>query len=447
MRKIISTMMLVAAAAMASVSCQKEDTHSRVENGYISFISTNPETRTEWNGQTVVWSVDDVIRVACQQDGTWYTSGTPSKAKLYVSETLSADALAEGAESVQFKVKTGNNAFPADLTGILQFYALYPSNVADASFDQDTSCESVKIAVEQKVSSSTYDRSCDIMWGKATTTCGAMPTGPVPIVWNRVVAHANISLNKIEGIVTGEKINKITLTAQEDAALAGTFNLNMATGEFSAQSTSNTITLTCDNIIADASGNVEFWACVNPCTLTELDIEVDTDKAVYTIKKTGFSRDFKVNQRNILPINMSTATRTAKEVVGESYVYTFTSNAWADNTNSWISNANGYQKKDQGISVTVAKTGAGATTKSSMANVSKIIVTYCTNASTGAGSIQVSVNNNDTRTLDVTTNGGTAHRTLEFDYSQSKPTGVVSFKVNCTKNSIYIKSIEIIASN
>ena len=136
-----------------------------------------------------------------------------------------------------------------------------------------------------------------------------------------------------------------------------------------------------------------------------------------------------------------------KAVAGISYLYTFTSNAWADATSSWTSIANGYQKKDQGIWVTVAKTGAGASTKSSMTNVSKVIVTYCTNASSGAGSIQVSVNNDNTQTLNVTTDGGSSHRTLEFDYSQSKPTGVVSFKVNCTTNSIYIKSIEIIVTN
>ena len=668
--------MLVAAAAMAFVSCQKETAPTQVEDGYISFTSANPETKTAWNGETIVWSVGDNIRVACQNNGTWYTSGTTPKAKLYASTALSSDALEQGAESVQFKVKTGADYFPTNLEGELQFYALYPSGVADASFDQDTSCESVKIATEQKVSSSTYDSSCDIMWGKAITTCESMPTDPLAIVWNRVVAHANITLNKIPDIVAGEKINTIKLTAQENAALAGTFDLNMATGEFSANSASNTITLTCDNIIADASGNVEFWACINPCTLTELDIEVDTDKAVYTIKKTGFSREFLVNQRNLLPINMSGATREEKEltgaslpfqqmfdsidktnstalsalegfvelekvypntgavrigntssagtlttnllnlssdfyvrvmakgydadevtlyveaggttqtvdlitfgdagfveyvlnfdaidgsekvifytpskvrvivdeieicegsavpqptilaqtpekvaanggtgeiaytilnpiggemltavsnqswltissvsdnkvmfnvtateekdersaevaltygtvstivivkqekaVAGISYLYTFTSNAWADATSSWTSIANGYQKKDQGISVTVAKTGAGASTKSSMTNVSKVIVTYCTNASSGAGSIQVSVNNDNTQTLNVTTDGGSSHRTLEFDYSQSKPTGVVSFKVNCTTNSIYIKSIEIIVTN
>ena len=319
MRKIFSTMMLVAAAAMTFVSCQKEIAPTQVEDGYISFTSANPETKTAWNGETIVWSVGDNIRVACQNNGTWYTSGSTPKAKLYASIALSSDALEQGAESVQFKVKTGDGSFPTDLEGELQFYALYPSGVADASFDQDTSCESVKIATEQKVSSSTYDSSCDIMWGKATTTCESIPTDPLAIVWNRVVAHANITLNKIPDIVAGEKINTIKLTAQENAALAGTFDLNMATGEFSAYSASNTITLTCDNIIADASGNVEFWACINPCTITSLDIEVETDAATYTVSKTGFSREFLANHRNVLPINMSDAERLEKVVSSATY--------------------------------------------------------------------------------------------------------------------------------
>lgn len=436
-------MMLVAAAAMASVSCQKEEHNAQEEYVTLTFASENPVTKTHWDGQTVTWSSEDAIRVALMIGDTWYHDN--SGAKLYQSNKLKSDNQTAKFSVTDFKAE---KITEGNWTGAYQFYGLYPASAEDANFGKTASKASIEIPTEQTLSSDTFDKSADILWGKAVDTYSSLPSSDVSMVWDRVVAHACISLNDIKGIVPGEIVKKITFIAQSDADLTGGYELHMVTGEFTPKSSAtNKVVLASSEGITLAGDDLTFWACVNPCTLTELDIEVDTDKAVYTIKKTDFSRDFKVNQRNILPIDMSTATRTAKEVVGESYVYTFTSNAWADNTNSWISNANGYQKKDQGISVTVAKTGAGATTKSSMANVSRIIVTYCTNTSTGAGSIQVSVNNNDTRTLDVTTNGGTAHRTLEFDYSQSKPTGVVSFKVNCTQNSIYIKSIEIIASN
>ncbi len=319
-------MMLFAAAAIASVSCQKESVATNEEQTYMTFTSVDPVSKTQWNGQTIIWSQDDNIRIACQtgQD-EWYVSGSTPSAKLYVSE-----AAEQGGESVKFRVKTGSSSFPADLTGNLQFFALYPSSVEDASFSQTTSCASIKIG-DQKTSSNTYDSSADILWGKSAKTYTTIPTEDVSILWNRVVAHACISLNKINGAVQGEKIDKITLAAQQGAILTGTFDLNMATGEFSPTKTvSNTITLSCENIVADASGNVTFWACINPCTITSLDITVETDAATYTCSKSGFSREFLQNKRNILPVDMSGATRTAKEVEEVTGYYVKVTEAPAD---------------------------------------------------------------------------------------------------------------------
>ena len=141
-------MMLFAVAAIASVSCQKEIVATNEEQTYMTFTSVDPVSKTEWNGQTIVWSQGDNIRIACQtgQD-EWYVSGSTPSAKLYVSE-----AAEQGGESVKFRVKTGSSSFPADLTGNLQFFALYPSSVEDASFSQETSCASIKIG-DQKTSS------------------------------------------------------------------------------------------------------------------------------------------------------------------------------------------------------------------------------------------------------------------------------------------------------
>ena len=76
------------------------------------------------------------------------------------------------------------------------------------------------------------------------------------------------------------------------------------------------MTVNCTDIVADASGNVTFWACINPCTVTSLNIVVDTDRAVYTIDKTGLNCEFLVNKRNVLPVNMSAAVRTPKDLTG-----------------------------------------------------------------------------------------------------------------------------------
>ena len=128
----------------------------------------------------------------------------------------------------------------------------------------------------------------------------------------------------------------------------------------------------------------------------------------------------------------------------EETTYTFTSKAWADATNSWTSNADGnqYNNDNQGVQVTTGTTGAGAETKNSLDNVSKVVIKYCTNATKGVGSITVTVGTAEL-SKDVTKTGGTELRDLEFAFDNKS--GKVSFKVVCTTNSIYVNSVTITA--
>lgn len=128
----------------------------------------------------------------------------------------------------------------------------------------------------------------------------------------------------------------------------------------------------------------------------------------------------------------------------EETTYTFTSKAWADATNSWTSNADGnqYNNDNQGVQVTTGTTGAGAETKNSLDNVSKVVIKYCTNATKGVGSITVTVGTAEL-SKDVTNTGGTELRDLEFAFDNKS--GKVSIEVECTTNSIYVNSVTITA--
>lgn len=124
--------------------------------------------------------------------------------------------------------------------------------------------------------------------------------------------------------------------------------------------------------------------------------------------------------------------------------YTFTSKSWEDATNSWTSTKDGNQlTSGQGVQVTANVSGAGAETKSALSNVSKVVVNYCTNSSKGAGSIKVSVGNSEV-SHDVTKNGGTSLRDLEFDFNNAS--GKLAIEVTCTTNSIYVNSVTITAA-
>lgn len=128
----------------------------------------------------------------------------------------------------------------------------------------------------------------------------------------------------------------------------------------------------------------------------------------------------------------------------ETKTYTFTSKSWADATNSWTSYKDGSQlTSGQGVQVTTTASGASAYTKASVDQVSKVVVTYCTNASRGAGKINVAVGDGTAVSKDVTKTGGTTLRTLEYTFA--KESGQVKFSVTCTTNSIYVNSVAITA--
>ncbi len=125
----------------------------------------------------------------------------------------------------------------------------------------------------------------------------------------------------------------------------------------------------------------------------------------------------------------------------ETSTYTFTSKAWADETNSWTSTKDANQlTTGLGVQVTSGVTGAGAKSNAAFDKVSKVVVTYCTNASKGAGSIEVAVGSTKV-SHDVTKTGGNTLRTLDFDFD--KASGTAAFTVTCTTNSIYVNAIEI----
>ena len=132
-------------------------------------------------------------------------------------------------------------------------------------------------------------------------------------------------------------------------------------------------------------------------------------------------------------------------VAATNKTYTFTSKAWADSESAWTSGADGNAlTSGRGVQVTKGTTGANATTKDSYDDVTKVTVTYSTNASTGTGTIDIKVNGTSyTAGGSVTTSGGTSDRTIDFTPPSSALDGAVKITVTCSDNSIYIKSVKI----
>ncbi len=129
--------------------------------------------------------------------------------------------------------------------------------------------------------------------------------------------------------------------------------------------------------------------------------------------------------------------------------YTFTSKSWTATSGgsaaNWTSGQDGSGFSNNGIQVTTNSTGANGTSPVSFTNVTKIVATYNTNKSKGAGTIVAKIGSNDgvTKNWAYSTGDGTqAFYTVQWDYTTPQ-SGNVKITCNTTTNSIYLVSVAI----
>lgn len=328
MKRIISNVMLVAAAATAFFSCQKQEVIApeTSQEVMLTFSSEKPafddETKTEWNGETIQWSKGDQIAIAYTVAGEWMGAKNEQTGNLMGTKLYKSTALNARAETAQFNV---NSNFNIVKEGEHVFYGVYP---APKSTDfPNAPVASLEIPAVQTPTASSFDSSADLMTAISVDKFTSLPEKDekISLRWTRLVAHANITLKTINGVVAGEKVLSVKLIAQEGANLVGKQNVNILTNEVvNNNEAANVLELSGSALSVAEGGNVEFWACVLPETLTSLTVVLDTDKATYTRDITEISKTFKQNARNILAINMADAKRDEKVVVPEDKTVTGT---------------------------------------------------------------------------------------------------------------------------
>lgn len=134
---------------------------------------------------------------------------------------------------------------------------------------------------------------------------------------------------------------------------------------------------------------------------------------------------------------------------GDETTYIFTSKSWAATSGgdaaNWTSGKDGGGFSNDGIQVTTSYTGANGTSPIEFTNVTKIVATYNTNKSAGAGSIVAKIGTNEQKSNTVgysSGDGRSANYTTTFDYATPQ-SGSIKITVNTTTNSIYLVSVSI----
>lgn len=311
---------VIAATTLSFAACQKEVSSPAIEDELVSlnFTSANPTTKTVADAvnKTILWEKGDKISIAYTVADKWQNASgdatTNNPAKIYVSNGLAA-----GGETAVFNI---SGDFNSTATGVHQFYSVYPSSCVKSNNNNIKYAPSVTMTIPdvQTPAENSFDAAADLMIGKATKTYNSLSDAradAIPLLWQRIVSHADITLKGLQGLTENEVITTIVLTADADAKLVGDRYVDIQNGDISVPTKitdANILTIN-GTYLKVNNNNVEFWAAVMPATVKSLNIAVETNKATYTRNIESCNIEFKQNARKGLNVDMSSVERVEKE--------------------------------------------------------------------------------------------------------------------------------------
>ena len=306
--------MLVAAAAIAFTSCQKEETMApETVSVNLTMHAGVEETKTYLDeNNAVLWGKGEAV--------TLYV-GAGEKAKFFNS-TSTDDYNGEASASFTFAIEDVDQADSYALGGI------YPASAAKGINNNDNP-ESYKIALPatQNAELGKYDPSAYIMVLKPETV-GQLPT-EYQASFRRAVA-----LNKITLTNVAEDVTAVEITVPNKKYLAGRRYMNLTTGEsgeiYDSGSQTNVVKVNGDF----KAGSFDVWFCSWGVELVEGDaLTVKMTSANNTYTRTITTRadgiKFVEGDLNTLTINMEKADIEAiSTITGDYLIASKTSSGW-----------------------------------------------------------------------------------------------------------------------
>ena len=310
MTRILYRHAIAALAAVAVFSCMQIQTDEFMkETVTLTFSSEKPllecQSKTHWNGTQILWSEGDRISVTYKAGGTWAGALYPS------------DAVAGEGETAEFSVPL---ATPPVSTGSVRFHALYPSSAVENDFTSAPLVQVIIPSVQTPLLSS-YDPSADLMVAQAVETYNKMPSAPVPLLWHRLVAHADITLI-MPDIPEDEILRSVVITAGKATRMTGAYTLDLESWTMQPDESgqgSNAIVIKTDNLSVEG-GRLNVWASICPCHISSLDIRIETDRHAYVKHVPSCDLTFKANVRGILSVDMSSAEAEYPPAVSEANI-------------------------------------------------------------------------------------------------------------------------------
>lgn len=252
-----------------------------------------------------------------------------------------------------------------------------------------------------------------------------------------------------EGVITGVAAGNARITATAEAANNGTVTAYVDITVTAIAVSGVSVSPTSASIVV--GGTQQLTATVSPSNATNKNVTWESDTtSVATVSNAGLVTAVAAGTATITVKSVADSTKKATCTITvtasgggstgggeETTTYTFTDKSWGATPADWTCGMAGNGYSNSGVQVTSSYSGANGTSPKSFDAVQSVVVTYCTNASKGAGSIKVSVGGTQIDSKSVSTSGGTTGREMTFA-SDGSLSGTVMIEVTCTTNSIYI---------
>ena len=383
MKKLLKSLMLFAAAAMALTSCENEAMNEGIEANdtyTMTFVADAPQSRTsvsiEGEQANFAWTAGDKV-------GFYYTgTSVDYKKKGNATATIAANGTATFTAS--FESKEGETSY--------NIAAFYPSESwgthATTNYFNNVN---VKVPASQALTEGSFDPAADLMMSKPFMGVALNSNTTKVLEFARLVAVGKMNL-KLEGMVDGEVIKEVKLTFANHT-LNGDVVLDMENGTYKlGATTSKTVTLS-GELAANADRTAIFFTCLPGEFSGAYTINVTTDKATYE-KEATITKALSFTAGDVLGFNATVGNREEFKVEAGVVVdvlnraltgITATSySAWSGKTsNSDAVYAGQSAGGNSSIQLRSSNNNSGIVTTASGGKATKVVVTWNSNTSSG----------------------------------------------------------------
>ena len=313
MRKIFSTIMLVAAAAMTFTSCQKEENYApETISATLTMHAGLEQTKTYLDEEnTVLWGKAESVVL-----GVMAGNADPK----FVTST-STDAF-NGQASASF-VFNLNDIAKADSYTI---GGVYPASASKDISNENGEAYKIALPATQNASVDNYDPAAFIMVLKPETV------QTIPSTYTASFRRA-VALNKITLTGVKEKISSVEITVPQDKYLAGRRFIDLTTGKsgeiYENGGRTNTVKVNADY----PSGSIDVWFTSWGVELKQgdkLTVKMTSATKTYTRTITANENGIKLveGDLNTLKVNMSSAAEEVLDNLSGEYLIAAVPQNW-----------------------------------------------------------------------------------------------------------------------